>query len=121
MTSQNHDARLSSADDRAAIIRKLNDAFRKGHGNGTLAITDGVLSLGQHAVNDVVQQVQLFDDFSADNDPYREHDFGAFQYQGQKLFWKIDYYDRDCLYGSEDPTDPNVTRRVMTIMLAREY
>jgi len=65
--------------------------------------------------------VQSFDDFTEANDPYDEHDFGAFTYKEQKIFWKIDCYDRNYEMGSEDPTDPSVTRRVLTIMLAEEY
>ena len=37
------------------------------------------------------------------------------------VFWKIDAYDRTLEFGSDDPADPSVTRRVLTIMLASEY
>ena len=58
----------------------------------------------------------------AHNDPYNEHDFGAFSQEGVgKIFWKIDYYDAAMKYGSEDPADPTKTTRVLTIMLASEY
>jgi len=50
-----------------------------------------------------------------------EHDFGSFDYCGERIFWKIDYYDRECRYGSENPADPEQTTRVLTIMLAKEY
>ena len=63
-------------------------------------------------------------DFSAagmDNDPYGEHDFGAIEVGGRKYFWKIDYYDPTFSWHSEDPTDPDKTRRVLTIMRADEY
>ena len=69
----------------------------------------------------VVQTVALFDDFHHANDPYQEHDFGSFEAEGHKVFFKIDYYDRTFTAGSEDPANPAVTERVITIMLAEEY
>ena len=69
-------------------------------------MTDGVISLAQGTLPVILRRVILFDDFTPDNDPHGEHDFGALKWQGVKLFWKIDYYDRDLRYGSPDPTDP---------------
>ena len=69
----------------------------------------------------IVERVKRFSDFTEDNDPHGEHDFGAFDHAGDKIFWKIDYYDRDLQSGSPDPTDPEATTRVLTIMLAGEY
>ena len=60
-------------------------------------------------------------DFTEDNDPHGEHDFGSFELAGRKFFWKIDYYDANMEFGSEDPADPAKTTRVLTIMLAEEY
>ena len=54
--------------------------------------------------------------------PNGEHDFGAFDIAGKKLFWKIEYFsDRSLTHGSDDPSNAAVTTRVLTIMLADEY
>lgn len=121
MASQNDHTRLESTQDRAQRIARLNDLLRKGVGQGEMFITAGIVDMGQGAVGDILALVRDFDGFSADNDPYGEHDFGAITYRGERIFWKIDYYDRAMRYGSDNPADPVVTRRVLTIMLAREY
>jgi hypothetical protein len=50
-----------------------------------------------------------------------EHDFGSFEADGAVIFFKIDYFDKNLTYHSPDPSDPPVTERVITIMLAEEY
>ncbi len=107
--------------DRSAIIAQLNDDFRTGEGSGRLAITQGVLALGNAEAVRVLAAVRAFDSFSSDNDPHGEHDFGAIDRDGTLIFWKIDYYDVDLRCGSPDPADVNVTTRVLTVMLADEY
>jgi hypothetical protein len=103
-------------------IRRLNDALRRGEGeNATVVITSGLQARGEEFVEAVCIAVSCFDDFSEDNDPHKEHDFGAIDLQGEKLFWKIDTYDQSMTKLSPDPASPKVTRRVMTIMLACEY
>lgn len=103
-------------------IRELNDAFRTaGPAAGDWMMTCGVRALGPDFMIQALQCVQEYSDFNADNDPYGEHDFGSITIARQRLFWKIDHYDRELVYGSNDPADPAVTRRVMTIMLAEEY
>lgn len=101
---------------RAEQIAKLNDKFR---GMAVdVVLTQGVI----HCVQDVIslmKTIEVFDTFTSDNDPYGEHDFGSLNWKGQKIFWKIDYYDQSLTYG-EDPLSPKC-RRVMTIMLASEY
>ncbi len=73
------------------------------------------------SVDCILNLVKGFDDFSERNDPFGEHDFGAIEYEGNTVFWKIDYYDLDLMHHSPDPSDPHVTRRVLTIMLGEEY
>lgn len=108
-------------DDTAAQVRALNDAFRQGTGEGQVFVTAGVNDQGAEFVAAAMIGVREFSDFNRDNDPYGEHDFGALDVQGEKVFWKIDAYDLTLKYGSPDPTAPTVTTRVLTIMLASEY
>ncbi len=105
------------------IIRQLNDELRTGKStdNHHVVITNGIQALGQEALIKLTQAVAQFDEFSEENDPYSEHDFGALEFEGDSIFWKIDYYDKSMEHGSEDATDPKCTTRVLTIMLAEEY
>ena len=102
-------------------IRQLNDQLRQQLTTGLAVITPGVAALGQEAVDRIVKTIAVFDDFCHANDPYQEHDFGSFEADGHEIFFKIDYYDNDLTYHSPDPSDPAVTKRVITIMLAEEY
>ena len=102
-------------------IRDLNDAFRRSFTGGRVMQTSGVMELPSDVRAKVVWSVSTFDAFTADNDPHGEHDFGAFEVAGQKFFFKIDYYDKTLESGSQNPADPTITTRVLTIMLAEEY
>ena len=103
-------------------ISRLNDGLRQGQGvNGEIMLTSGIHGQGQEFVTEVAKAVAEFDAFSEDIDPHQEHDFGSLEVQGQKIFFKLDYYDLDLKMHSPDPSDPAVTKRVLTIMLAEEY
>lgn len=117
---------------RIARIAALNDRLRQDlcqAGRNHVVMTRGVAALiddvssadgfRKHAA--LLRQVQTHDSFDADNDPFGEHDFGRFAFEGAMLYWKIDYYDRALAWGSPDPANPDVTTRVLTIMLAEEY
>ena len=103
----------------APIIAALNDQARQTLKECRVVITQGVQGLKD--VPDLLDQVRRYDAFTPNNDPYGEHDFGAIRYQGQTIFWKIDYYDLDLHMHSPDPSNETVTARVLTIMLAEEY
>jgi hypothetical protein len=91
-------------------IRELNDATRRtGPSSGRWMMTAGVAAEGFEFGLLATKAVQAFTAFTEDNDPYGEHDFGAFTLAGQRLFWEIDYYDKSLKYGSPDPADPTVT------------
>jgi hypothetical protein len=105
----------------AERIRELNDAFRSTFSGGQVMMTSGVDELPDCVKADALVKVATFSPFTSDNDPYGEHDFGFFDLVGRKFYWKIDYYDEKCEFGSVDPADPEKTTRVLTLMLAAEY
>ena len=117
-----------------AKIAEQNDRFRTTWGAdftvpGQIVMTRGVSDLSPAAKAIIMQRVQKFDAFTEDNDPYGDHTFGAFDFEiggnNYRIFWKIDlhgnFYDTEYVMGSEDPANPQVTRRVLTIMHASEY
>jgi len=87
-------------------IRQLNDQSRTTFEGGRVTMTAGVDALPSDVKAMAIRKVATFSDFTPNNDPHGEHDFGSFDLAGQKFFWKIDYYDKACEFGSEDPTMP---------------
>ncbi len=107
--------------DQAEAIRRLNDRFRQSLEGGRALVTRGVLARGEVFTSQAIAAVKAFEAFTPDNDPHGEQDFGAVEIDGTRLFFKIDYFDLAERQGSPDPADPDVTVRVLTIMLAEEY
>lgn len=118
----------------AEIIARQNDAFRRSMQfdeakmfcrdhriEGQYVVTVGIENLGPISPLLCFRMVAEFDEFSPENDPYGERDFGSFQFLDVRVLFKIDYYDTDYHYGSEDVSNPAKTRRVLTIMLSSEF
>ena len=106
---------------RAEQIARLNDVLRKTGRGGAIMVTRGVRALPGFEPLALLHALAAFDKFDADNDPHGERDFGDVEFAGESLLWKIDYYDSDLRYGSNDPADPAVTQRVLTVMLPHEW
>ena len=102
-------------------IRALNDELRQNFATGAALMTAGVAALGAETVARIVKTIGVYDDFWHASDPYEEHDFGSFEVDGYTIFFKIDCFDSTLTVHSPDPSDPAVTKRVITIMLAEEY
>jgi hypothetical protein len=103
-------------------VAGLNDRFRKGDrtlGKHTASVLVNALTSEQQ--QELTRRVRVFNDFNEGNDVYGEHDFGSVEMDGEKYFWKIDYFDSEFEYGSEDPSDPALTQRLLTIMHSSEY
>lgn len=103
-----------STNETSAKIAELNDKFRKVE---TMSVSRGVFSLPD--VLGIIRAVRSFSDFNKNNDPYGEHDFGSFVWDGDKIFWKIDYYDPSFEMWC-DPLHPEC-ERVLTVYLAEEH
>lgn len=102
-------------------IRQINDTVRQTLMGATFVFTPGVKALPVAQQAEALQTLRTYDSFTSDNDPYGEHDFGSFTIGTEKLFWKIDYYDKSMEAGSPDPSDIQLTTRVLTVMLSSEY
>ena len=102
-------------------IKQLNDAFRQTFIGGDVMLTLGVRMKSEKEVTEILERVRTFNDFNKSNDPYLEHDCSSFMYNGEKIIWKIDYYDKNYEFLSNNPSDPTITNRILTIMTADEY
>ena len=114
------------SDQTTARIRALNDMFRASIGTakplGKLYMTAGVAALGEPFGAKALVAIKAFDAFTNDIDPHKEHDMVRVTVDGIVVWAKLDYYSADDPdLGSEDPSDPAKTERVMTILLPEEY
>ena len=114
----------------AALIAAQNDAFRQSIlGNtpvadvpkGQFVMTRGIAALGIDAQLELTRRVAAFDGFNADSDPQGWHEMGVIEFGGTTVWFKLDLYDVDYTYGSPEPSDPEQTRRVLTLLLPSEY
>lgn len=103
------------------LIRYLNDRFRLTFQGGKVVLTRGIRALPQEEITEILSKVSNFNDFNSSNAPYNERDFENFKYHNKQILWKIDYYDTDYVYASEDPADIMKTKRLLTILTADEY
>ena len=112
---------------RTERIAQLNDLCRRGvYPNGRHQMTRTLRATleepgpvpGLLATSRLMKAIREYE-FTAGEGP--ERDFGAFDFDGHRICFKIDYYEPTMVYGSEDPSDPSITVRVMTIMLTSDY
>lgn len=128
----------AAAREQTARIARLNDMARQAMGVACTAVaTAGFRSLSEADQSCVRELIETYDAFTEDNDPHGERDFGTIYQivdgrwtterprlrddERERVFWKVDYYDRNMRFASEDAADPSLTRRVLTIMLSDEY
>ena len=129
---------IATAREQTVRIARLNDIARSAMGVACTAVaTVGFRSLPEADQSRVRELIETFDAFDEDNDPHGERDFGTIyqlvcgrwtterprlrEEERERVFWKLDNYDRQMWLASDDAADPTVTRRVLTIMLSDEY
>ena len=115
----------------ARKVADLNDQLRKDMFTGNmlkkhnlknkLVMTPGITGYNLKDKEKIFASVKYYGNFTKDNNPWGEKDFGAFNFKKEKYNWKIDYYDNTMSFHSPDKTDPDKTVRVLTIMKASEY
>ena len=119
------------AKDGVIKIARLNDWLREhitAPGNNRVVMTIGIAELigdvslfrGWRNRAQILREVRDFDAFDNAINPHGERDMGKFEFAGIPCYWKIDYYNLDLTAGSEDPSDPFQTVRVLTIMRTDE-
>jgi hypothetical protein len=127
LETKQHTARIAQLND-AARHQRLKNSRTVFTRNLLATLIDDSLPADQQALRRVLIQSALLRkmanaEFTADNDPHGEHDFGALEYSGHKLFWKIDVYENDGSFqwGAEKPWDETTSFRLVTVMLASDY
>jgi hypothetical protein len=92
-------------------------------GHHKVMATIGINALGTEAVQELLHLVLNFSDssFRESFEPYGDRDFIVLTYKGIKIWAKIDTYDLNIEFMSENPADDNLTVRVLTLMLPDEY
>ena len=106
---------------KSAKIAELNDILRMAFRGGKIMLTDGFNALPEETKAKAMHAMRNYSDFDPINDLSGTHDFGAFIVDNMKFYFKIAYYDPTMQYGSDDPSNPAITKRVLTLMLAEEY
>jgi hypothetical protein len=108
-------------------IPALNDEFRqtgplfgRTKFDGLWLVSCGVQAEGPQFTWRALAATQVFDGFDQHNDPRGEHDFGAFEIDGRRVFWQIDYLQRGTPFPATDPSDNAATCRVIIITLVEE-
>ena len=94
---------------------KPGPSLRPVNGSSPLSRERSIAGGSPHGERDFGAVYQLADGRWTTTRPARRED------ERERVFWKLDYFDRALEFASEDAADPRITRRVLTIMLASEY
>src|SRR4051812_46778547 len=91
--------------------RDLNDQFRRTFTGGRVMRSSSIAHLRDLEQERIFDALKKFEAFTPENDPHGEHDMAFFDVEGAQYIAKIDYYDTDERFLSDDPSDPKCTKR----------
>lgn len=102
----------------------LNDQFRKGEPTDQqLSLSPKVEALPETQKQKLLETVKKVDFYL--ETPVVSflsfHSLGLVMLDDTEYLWEIDYYDKSCKSLSPDPTDPNCTTRILTVLERDEY
>lgn len=83
-------------------------------GDGKVIISEGIKQLGKDFELAALRSVR----FASTNNEWADE--GDFVVKGCRIIWRILYMNRTLDDASPDPSDPNVTLRVLHLTLPRE-
>lgn len=112
---------MSDFDEYYLKIGALNDAFRHTLKGGRVETSAGVDALDTYTQMCAIHLVREAKNLMGSTDPFDERDFGCFVIDTHRFIWKIEYLDTDADVESADPSNTDITTRILKIMLADEY
>lgn len=107
------------------IITEQNDLFRRSWPRalipGRFLLMPGVAARPGPFQITCLSAVRSYDHFSAGTYPHDTHQMSAIEVDGETIWFCIDLYDELYKGPPESPTNPNTTRRLLTVYSANEW
>ena len=104
----------------AMTIKEVFNPFNKNSHGFNVNITPEVAE-SEHLI-EILEAVQNHRKFPKGDDPYGLHDFGAFEVDGRRWYFKFDFYEDEKMQWGWDPLDEHRRAyRLLTIMCSSEY
>ncbi len=101
-------------------IGEIFSPFNKNSHAFNVNITPEVAE-SEHLI-EILEAVQNHRKFPKGDDPYGLHDFGAFEVDGRRWYFKFDFYEDEKMQWGWDPLDEHRRAyRLLTIMCSSEY
>ncbi len=106
------------------ILSKIPRGFPR---RGRIVFAGGLAQEDRSKQIAAAQAATLDNNFTSENDPHGEHDFGAVTVPGSssfkefKIFWKIDYYSSSEMEDGADDPSALQAYRVLSIFYPDDY